>query len=230
MKSLDVVKDVDTVYHLAALYSTKTDRATVEDLVTSNIIFSLNIIHSIIEKNPKCKFVSTSTFSSFDENYNYAPASFYAATKTAVEILAQTYPVSTTFLRLPDTYGTDDWRPKVHNLLRDAVRHKEKSFTFMKPGEQVMNLIHVEDVVRALLHSADLLRGNTVTKTVYDLFYPENAMELGELGDYLIKGSQTHLVFPLFGRIDPVPPQKHVLPEFELLHSPHIDLAETLLK
>lgn len=56
-------------------------------------------------------------------------------------------------LALSDTYGPNDLRPKILNLLRQ-VAIKNQPFS-MSPGGQLMNLVHVEDVARAYQIAAE---------------------------------------------------------------------------
>lgn len=225
---LDGVDKCDHVIHLGALYSTKKDDETLDALIQSNITFSLHLLQAITRVNPKVTFTSTSTFSAFDSEYNYAPQSVYAATKTAVEILAEAFPVRATFLRLPDTYGPGDWRPKVHNLLKRAVQSHDVSFSFGKPEHQVLNLAHVDDVLTALVHAAVLRRHTNPGVDIYDLFYPENNITLGEIADLVIKGSDTAVSFPLFGETSELPEMKYPLPDFSIEHEVRESLRSAL--
>lgn len=224
----EAVEGSDYVIHLGAVYTTaKTDEA-VNNLLRGNIAFSVHLFQAVATAAPTVSVVSTSTFSAYDEHYRYVPKSFYAATKVAIEALAESFPIKACFLRLPDTYGSDDWRTKVHNLLRDSVLAKTDTFNFQKPPEQLINLAHVDDVVRALLHAARLTQEGSVGVEVYDLFYPQNNITLGDVADALIKGRGTAVSFPLFGDMDPLPPQQYLLPFFEMRYNPHEDLASVL--
>lgn len=222
------VEDSDRVAHLGALYTTSTDEGSVARLVEANIEFSVNLFHAISVCKPEVCLVSTSTFSAFDGEYRYRPQSFYAATKAAVEILAEGFPIRTSFLRLPDTYGPGDWRNKVHNILKTAIDQGELTFAFKKPHDQVVNLIHVEDVVRAILHTLRLLENEDTVEQPFDLFYPQNTMTLGEMVEIVIKNSLIGVSFPLFGEVTPIPTARHLLPLFELENNPHHDLYSTL--
>jgi nucleoside-diphosphate-sugar epimerase len=58
-------------------------------------------------------------------------------------------------LKLYDTYGPDDQRRKLINLLLDAARTGEP--LAMSPGEQEVELTHLDDVTAAFARAADLL-------------------------------------------------------------------------
>lgn len=226
---LPAVKESTYIFHLGAYYSPKGDTETVKTLISSNIAFSADLFQAVALGNPTAKVISTSTFSAWDENYKYSPSTIYAATKAAVEVLASGFQIPVTFLRLPDTYGPADWRPKVHNLLRDSVLNKAELFSFQKPENQIVNLIHINDVVRALLHTAQIMELSSDPEVqVFDLFYGANNITLGEIADLLIKGGKTAVSFPLIGETSPLPPQQSILPHFHLTHDPHKDLAQEL--
>lgn len=225
----EAVADSDYIIHLGALYSTRLDDATADALIASNISFTIHLLQAAAIVNPDVSLVSTSTFSAYDGNYRYAPQSLYAATKRAVEVLAAAYSIRTSFICLPDTYGPGDWRPKVHNLLRKAVNDREVTFTFQKPQDQVVNLAHVDDVITALIHVAQLRKHTAPGVQTYDLFYPVNDVTLGELAQLIIEGSNTSVAFPLFGETSPLPPFKHGVPGFEPTHEVRSSIKTALL-
>lgn len=140
----------DYLIHLGALYTTDTKEDSVNDLIVSNITFSTILFNVAQRVNPQIVITSTSTFSSLDGDGNYKPASLYAATKKAVEDIAQAYDLSIHFLTLPDTYGPDDWRPKVHNLV---IKNQKWPFEFRSQAKQQIRMLHVDDVIGHLLSS-----------------------------------------------------------------------------
>jgi len=229
-ESLDsVVENIDAVFHLAALYNTRDDSDTVNKLVESNIIYSTHLLQKLSERNPQATFVSTSTFSAYDKNGEYHPATVYAATKKAVEVLAASFKVRSVFLTLPDTYGPNDWRVKVHNLASNTLKNGD-TFSFNSPADQKINLLHVRDVIRGLLKASELAATLELGSTrTYELFHPVNTITLSELAEALVshykKGA---LEFPLFGKIVEIPEGKNFLPGFTLTAHPICDLPETL--
>lgn len=226
---VSAVENADYVIHLAALFTTKGDDASVKSLLKSNIEFSVNLFEAVRDFNPNAGIASASTFSAYDANGDYAPATVYAATKAAVETLAPAFGVKIAFLRLGDTFGTDDWRTKIPNLVRDAIKRND-TFNFMSPAEQKINLTHTDDVLDALIEAARQV-GEETSPTVrsYDLFYPENELDLGEMADILNAGRNGSFVFPLFGKITELPPQKSLLPGFSPKRNPRTHLAMTVM-
>lgn len=225
---VETISNANYVIHLAALYDTRSTSESVSKLITSNIVYTSQILQILGEHNKEAGFVTTSTFSSFNENGDYSPATVYAATKTAVEALAPAFAVKAAFLRLGDTYGPGDWRTKVHNLASRALDSGE-TFEFRSPKDQKINLTHVNDVIRGLLYSARLVKNSTVPLTEYfDFYYPENELSLSKLKILLLKEGESGLILPEDGKITQLPPQVKVLPDFSLEHNPQQDIFNTI--
>ena len=89
----------------------------------------------------------------------YRPVCLYAATKQAFEAIVEFYVQACAFdcttLKLFDTYGPRDPRKKLMHLLeRVAATGEAVDFS---PGEQYVDLLHVDDAVRGFLVAADRL-------------------------------------------------------------------------
>lgn len=170
----------DYLVHLGALYTTGDDEESTNQLINSNILFSTQLFNVANEVNQDIVIASASTFSSLDVNGDYSPSTLYAATKKAVEDIAHYYKnLSIHFLTLPDTYGPDDWRPKIHNIVK---KNKEWPFTFRSPGEQEMRLLHVDDIIGHLLYS---LKENSKGVHYHDIYIEGDLVNLRELS-YLL--------------------------------------------
>jgi len=153
-------KDVrpDKVFHLASNFIAEHETSQVDALVQSNILFGLHLLEAMKVANVK-KMVNTGTSWQHYNNEPYNPVCLYAATKEAYEKLIEYYVVAEGFsvvtLKLYDTYGENDKRPKLINLLHKFA--DEKIELNMSPGEQLLNLVHVSDVCEAFLVSSYLL-------------------------------------------------------------------------
>ena len=112
---------------------------------------------------------------SYSQHYGgraYSPVSLYAATKQAFQDILQFYcevrGLRAVTLELPDTYGPDDKRPKLFSLLDRVARSGET--LQMSPGEQLLDLLHVDDVVHGYEVAADgLLSGHLPSPSQYQL-------------------------------------------------------------
>ncbi len=91
------------------------------------------------------------TWQHFD-SAQYRPVSLYAATKQAFEDLAVYYSDACGFrtvtLRLTDTYGSGDTRAKLLPFLLKIAASGDA--LPMSPGAQLVNFIHVDDVIEAV--------------------------------------------------------------------------------
>lgn len=145
------VEWADHVIHLGALYTTENHEQATIDLIESNVLFSTQLFNAVRNINPDVTIAIASTFSSLGKNGELAPTTLYAATKSAVETIASYYKdLSIHFLTFPDTYGPNDWRPKIHNIL---MKNNVWPFQFRSPSNQMMRLMHVEDIIGHLISS-----------------------------------------------------------------------------
>lgn len=151
-------KNVDVVMHLAAAVITNYTPEQIPTLIRSNVEFGTEVLEAMKQSSTRL-FIGTG---SYWQNYNsdtYNPVDLYAATKEAFEKILQYYVDAYDFraiiLRLFDVYGEDDKRPKLWTLLRD-IAGTEKTLD-LSPGGQLLDLVHIDDVVRAYEHAYDLL-------------------------------------------------------------------------
>lgn len=148
----------DVVFHLASLFLAQHRAEDVEALISSNLLFSTQLAEAMAANQVK-HLINTSTSWQHYENAEYNPVNLYAATKQAFEdILAyyiDAHGLRVMTLALFDTYGPDDHRPKLISLLWKTALNQEA--LAMSPGGQLIDLVHIEDVIDAFLHSADLV-------------------------------------------------------------------------
>ena len=150
----------DVVFHTAACQIPD----AVDELVESNVLFSTQLAHAA-SGTGVTRFINTGTHWQHFENRAYSPVSLLAATKQAVEAILQFY-IEARNLRvitcvLFDTYGPDDWRPKIIPLLRKtAAAGKPLDMT---PGEQMIDTVHIDDVCEAYMLAAQRLLRNEVS-------------------------------------------------------------------
>jgi len=152
----------EIIFHLAAFYVTEHGPGDVDRLVRDNILFGAKVLEALARVGGHRLFLNAGTSwqnSGFDRP-NVAPANLYAATKQAFEDLISYYAGGEDFsavtLRLFDTYGENDKRPKLLNALVKAL--KTGARMELTPGEQEVDLVHVADVCRAFVQAYELLR------------------------------------------------------------------------
>lgn len=135
------------------------DAAALEELSLSNVVLPAAIAGALREYAPQCCFVTYGTSWQTGEQGDEEPFNAYAASKTASEAFLRHFAMDglrTATLRLYDTYGPRDRRNKVVNLIADAIARR--SDLAMSSGEQVIELVHVRDVLAATDATLALLR------------------------------------------------------------------------
>lgn len=149
---IDFFKELqpDCTFHLASNFIAEHQSSQIDSLVASNITFGLHLLEAMKEAGVK-KFINTGTSWQHYNNEDYNPVCLYAATKQAFESLIEYYVQAEGFkaitLKLFDTYGETDTRPKLINLLHKFA--DEQTELNMSPGEQILNLVHINDVCSA---------------------------------------------------------------------------------
>ncbi|MCH5242146.1 MAG: NAD(P)-dependent oxidoreductase [Muribaculaceae bacterium] len=169
------------VFHLAAAVLTNPSPEQLPILIDSNIRFGTEILEAMSDSGTKL-IVTTGTYW---QNYNgeeYNPVDLYAATKEAFEKILKYYVeakgIRSIVLRLYDVYGEDDRRPKIWNLLK-GIAGTDKSID-MSPGEQILNLVHIDDVVSAYISAYNYLKQNSEIKSEVFGVYAETQKTLKE--------------------------------------------------
>ena len=152
------VNQIDCIFHLAAFVKTEHEMNDVENLLNSNILFGTEILEAMKYSNTKL-IINTGTYWQHYNSEEYNPVDLYAATKEAFEKIIKYYVeaenIRCVTLKLFDTYGENDRRPKLINLLNKfADEGKELD---MSLGEQKLDLVHVDVVTDSFLKAYEIL-------------------------------------------------------------------------
>lgn len=144
--------DVDVVFHLASTIITEHKSEEIHKILQGNITFGTEILEAM--KYSKTKLlINTGTYWQHYNNEEYNPVDLYAATKEAFQNIIKYYVevenIRCITLKLFDTYGENDKRPKLINLLNKFA--DEGTELNMSLGEQILDLVHVEDIVEAYI-------------------------------------------------------------------------------
>ena len=143
---------VEGIIHLASLYLASHRPDQVADLVNANILLGTSLLEAAKLAGVRW-FLNTGTiwqnYQSPECSDEYHPVNLYAATKQAFITMARYYqetsPIRFSTLKLCDTYGPGDTRRKILALFREIAQSGET--LAMSPGEQRMDLLHINDVV-----------------------------------------------------------------------------------
>jgi nucleoside-diphosphate-sugar epimerase len=142
----------DVVFHLATNFIGVHKPTDVNALVESNIAFGTRLAEACAVIDD-VKFVNVGTVWQHHDARPYGPTSLYSATKQAfqdiVQFYAEVHGLDVVNLELADTYGPHDPRKKLVQLLMETASSNGK--LEMSPGEQLINLVHVDDALDALL-------------------------------------------------------------------------------
>lgn len=153
----------DIVFHLASLFLSQHETKDVDPLVLGNVLMGTQLLEAM-SVNGVTRIVNTGTSWQHYDNKDYNPVCLYAATKQAFEAILEYYVqacgVRAITLKLFDTYGPDDRRPKLFNLLSDAV--KTGVTLNMSEGGQFIDPVFIDDVIDAYMVATHRLLNNEV--------------------------------------------------------------------
>lgn len=144
---------VDGIIHLASLYIAEHKPADIKNIVTSNVYLGTAVMEAAVKAGVKW-FLNTGTIW---QNYNvepysdtYCPVNLYASSKQAFMDMAKYYTevsdIRFCTLKLCDTYGANDTRRKIFALFEQIAKTGE--CLKMSPGEQKLDIVHIDNVVR----------------------------------------------------------------------------------
>ena len=144
---------VDGIIHLASLYIAEHKPEDIKNIVTSNVYLGTAVMEAAVKAGVKW-FLNTGTIW---QNYNvepysdtYSPVNLYAASKQAFMDMAKYYTevsdIKFCTLKLCDTYGANDTRRKIFALFEQIAKSGE--CLKMSPGDQKLDIVHIDNVVR----------------------------------------------------------------------------------
>lgn len=140
----------DVVFHLASLFIAEHTSEQVAPLIDANVLFGAQLLEAMAVAGCDA-LVNTGTSWQHYDDAEYDPVCLYAATKQAFEDLALYYSnargMRVQTVRLFDTYGPNDPRPKLFHALRTAAA--EGRALEMSAGEQLIDLVYIDDIVSA---------------------------------------------------------------------------------
>jgi nucleoside-diphosphate-sugar epimerase len=154
----------EAVIHIASQFLSEHTADDIDRLIESNILFGTQLLDSMA-RNGVRRILNTGTSWQHFQDKEFDPVNLYAATKQAFESIAEYYvqahEFSVSTLYMFDTYGPGDTRKKLIPLLLDALMSGTE--LQMSPGEQLIDLLFVDDVTQAFSIEAKalMLRGQS---------------------------------------------------------------------
>ncbi len=148
----------DAVIHLASLVSASDEAEDVAPIVEAAVVFGAQIAHAAA-RGGVAGFVHAGTYWAHRSGTAAEePVCLYAAAKLAFNRIAQFYAETSGMhvieLELTDTYGEGDTRGKFLDLVDRAARSGETLPA--SPGDQLVSLVHADDVAHAFATAAHL--------------------------------------------------------------------------
>lgn len=175
-RAMVAARRVDVAFHLAAYAAYDVPPHCLRELVEANIAFGLHVLEALAQRGGA--LVNAGSFWQRWTAAEPTPNSGYAAAKQALEVFVDYYVrhrgVPAITLRLADVYGPGDWRGKLFDQLYAAAR--DGRIAKLSPGEQRLDLVHVEDAVLAFLAAADLVEaaGSPPQHRIFDVAAAES--------------------------------------------------------
>jgi len=145
---------IEGIIHLASLYIAQHETNDIKDIILSNIYLGTALIEAAKIAEVKW-FLNTGTFwqNCLSDAEEYCPVNLYAASKQAFIDMARFYTESSSInfvtLKICDTYGKNDTRPKILNLFKRISESQET--LSMSPGDQLLDLLYIDDVISGFL-------------------------------------------------------------------------------
>lgn len=222
----------EIVFHLASLFLAQHKTEDIESLIGSNLLFSTQLVEAMAVNRVRY-LVNTGTSWQHYNNEDYNPVNLYAATKQAFEdIIAyyiEAHGLKATTLALCDTYGPNDPRAKLIALLWKTANSQQP--LSMSPGEQLIDLVHIHDVMRAYTRAADIIQEQIGGHTCYGVSSGE-PMRLIDLVEAFQKATKTKLPISFGGR--PYRPREVMVPwtKFQSLPGwhPHVQFEQGIMQ
>lgn len=156
----------EVVFHLASHVIGEHEPRDVESLIQSNVLFGTQVLEAMHVAKIE-NFVNTGTFWQYYRNDRYSPTNLYAATKQAFADILRFYvearSIRALTLVLFDVYGPSDTRLKLFPMLESASKNGQ--LLSMTPGRQKVDLVYIDDVLRAYVRAADLLCSSHIKQT-----------------------------------------------------------------
>lgn len=188
--------NLNGVIHLASLFLAQHKPEDVKELINSNVLLASSLLEASAKSNIPW-FINTGTFWQHYQNKKYSPVNLYAATKQAFEDIAEYYIETSTInfvtIKLSDTFGPSDTRPKIFNLWSKISQTKEE--LDMSPGKQIIDISYIDNVVDGYMRMINLLSQDNNKKLNGQSFAIKSneRMSLKKLANLFEKAYQTKL-------------------------------------
>lgn len=184
----------DVVFHLAAMFKAEHLPNDIQPLIDSNITFTAQLLEAM-KLTGAGALINTGTGWQHYHNADYDPVCLYAATKQAAEDIITFYcnahGLRSITLKLFDTYGPSDPRVKLFYLLSAAAKTGKP--LDMSAGEQLIDLVHIDDVTAAYVIAAQRLLSGKVLRHERYAVSSGNPLPLKDLVQFYAEVTDQHI-------------------------------------
>jgi CDP-paratose synthetase len=142
------------VFHLATLYTTRNDEEIIHPIIEANIEFGVKLLYHLSGCNHLKLFVNIGSFAEYNQGPHKISNSYlYTATKSAFRHLVEYYATLSDYKAIHlvpySIYGGKDTNKKIIDYIRESFYTEAP--VKMSKGEQILDFIHVKDVVSFFL-------------------------------------------------------------------------------
>lgn len=158
------------VLHLATLSTSRDDIDIIDPIVDANITFGVKLLDALSHTSVLRLFVNVGSFAEYRMGHDagFHDAYLYTATKSAFRHFVDYYSAKCGFKYLtavPYTvYGGEDTAKKLMDYMIDSINADEP--VKMTPGHQVLDFIHVDDIVRFFVEAVRTASDETLLHTL----------------------------------------------------------------
>ncbi|WP_455669286.1 NAD-dependent epimerase/dehydratase family protein [Phocaeicola sp.] len=145
----------EVVFHLAALNTVANSGDVIDDLISSNITYGVHLLNVLSQCPALRLFVNTGSFAEYRlGTKQFNSAYLYSATKTAFRSFLDYYSDLKGFKYITAVlYTVYGGKPTIKRLMDYVIESLQTTRSVdMTAGEQVLDFIHVSDVVSFYVH------------------------------------------------------------------------------
>ena len=160
----------ELVLHLATLSTSRDDADIIEPMVAANITFGIKLLDALSAVDSVRLFVNVGSFAEYRNGLGAGQrdAYLYTATKSAFRHFVEYYSAKCGFKYITavpySVYGGDDTAKKLMDYMIESIDAAEP--VKMTAGEQRLDFVHVDDVVRFFNSTLDILSDDSTYKSL----------------------------------------------------------------
>lgn len=149
-ENIKIIKKIkpDIIINCAANQSLTDNKKVINELLYSNLYANIKFLYYAVKNKNFKGYITFGSKYEFNSNKEYYPSNFYGATKNATDLFLKYFAIKNKItcvsLKLFDTYGMNDNRKKIINIL--LKNYKKKKLTYLSPGNQYLDFVHINDL------------------------------------------------------------------------------------